>query len=308
MKYAIAIDLGATNMRVALGNEKGKILVKLKERTVQKGDKHSVACQMLRMIASITEKHTVSIAGVGIASLGPLDLKKKAIVHPANLSYNIIDLKPLKKTGRKIFLLHETSAAVLGEKTFGAGKKLVNVVYVTLSSGIGTGAIVDGNLLSGIDGNAGELGHMNIDTHYNFLCSCKKGRGHWEAYASGKNMGRFFKHWLKENNINKPSFKAESKTIFNAAKNGNKTALKFLNDVGKLNAKALSNIIVAYSPELITLGGSEALYHSKLILEPIKKYVDTFLKKPKIMITPLGEDVVLLGVLAAVFSQKGSRL
>jgi glucokinase len=308
-KYAIGVDLGATNIRVALGDDRGKIWVRLKEKTIRKGSREAIAEQILRMIGSLSRHLKFKeIKGVGLASVGPLDREKKAIINTPNLPFKAIFLKKLRKLEKPVFLLNDGQAGALGEKHFGEGKRTDNLVYVTLSSGIGGGAIVDGHLLSGEGGNAVEIGHFIVDTKYDLACSCGKGKGHWEAYASGENIPFFFRTWLDKEKLEADFDASSAKNIFQAAKKENKIAQRFIEEIGRINAKAFSNLIVAYEPALITLGGSVALNNPHLIIRPIKRYVDRFLKTPKIKISSLGEDIVLYGALAAAFSGEGTRI
>ncbi|MBI2625977.1 MAG: ROK family protein [Candidatus Nealsonbacteria bacterium] len=302
---AVAIDLGATNVRMALVSKNGKILKKIKEKTSKTGPSGIViAEQIKRMLYSLTvEKDIPKLSGIGIGSIGPLDLKKGAVINTPNLPFKFIPLvKPLEKEfNLKVALFNDCRAGVWGEKHFGAGKGKENLVFITISTGLGGGAIVNGHLLLGKDGNAGEIGHMIAETKYNFPCRCKKGYGHWEACASGNNLARFFDFWLNKNSVKKNIHFADPKDIFKAAEKGNQTALKFLDEVGRISARAVSNIIVAYNPELITIGGSVALNNPEFILNPIKKYIEHYLINPEIKITPLGDDLILLGAAACVF-------
>lgn len=303
-KYALAVDVGATNVRVAIVNAEGEMICHERTATPQEGKSGRVVTDRIIEIAKrLLEKNKVhgKIAGIGIASCGPLDYKKGG-TNPANLPFSFISLiEPLKKAFRVQVALHnDANAAALGEWRFGAGKGRKNIVYITLSTGIGAGAIVDGHLLFGATGNAVEVGHMVIDTHYNFPCGCGRGVGHWEGYCSGKNMPRFFEYW-KEREHKKVNFSAQTaKHIFDAAKKNEPTAAAFLDIIHHMNARAISNILIAYDPELITIGGSVALHNPSVILTGIKKYIEHYLKVPPIQITKLGEDITLLGAAAAV--------
>ena len=301
---AIAIDLGASNIRMALVSKNGKIIKKVREKTQKTGKSGLVITEQIkRMFRSLVGKRDISkLAGIGIGSIGPLDLKKGAIVNTPNLPFKFIPLvKPLEDFHLKVVLFNDCRAGVWGEKHFGAGRGKENLVFITISTGLGGGAIVDGHLLLGKDGNAGEIGHIIAENKYNFPCRCKKGYGHWEACASGNNLVRFFDFWLNKNGIKQKFNFSEAKDIFNAASKKNQTALKFLDEVGGIGARAVSNIIVAYNPELITIGGSVALNNPEFILNPIKKYAEHYLATPEIKITPLGDDLILFGAAACVF-------
>ena len=147
-KFALAVDLGATNIRVAIVNADGKILAHEQAATPQEGKNgHIVTDRIIDLAKNIFKKNKthVKIAGIGIASCGPLDYKKGG-ANPANLPFNFIPLiEPLKRAFHVPTILHnDANAAVMGEWRFGAGRGKKNIVYITLSTGIGAGAIVDG--------------------------------------------------------------------------------------------------------------------------------------------------------------------
>ena len=307
-KAAIAIDLGATNLRVALISKKGKIIKKIKTKTPHQGKTGKVITDQLLKLVELIVKFSKQIhsqaLGIGISSIGPLNYKKGEIVNSPNIPFRRVPVvQPIKKKFKlPVYLYNDCTSAVWGEKHFGVGKKFKNIVYITISSGIGGGAIVDGHLLLGKSGSAAEIGHFKIDTKYNFPCGCKKGKGHWEGYCSGNNLPRFFKFWLKTNKINFSTKNIKtSKDIFDLARRKEKIVLKFLEEIGRLNAAGINNVIVAYDPEIIVLGGSVVLYNKEFILPYFKRYIERFLKPPKITITSLKEDVVLFGAASLVF-------
>ena len=302
---AIAIDLGATNLRVAIISKRGKCLKKIQSKTPKKGSSPQIIItEIIRLIQIILKDSKTNFKGICVSAAGPIDHQKGEIVNPPNIPFKKIPIiKPLNKFFKlPVSLYNDCNAAVWGEKHFGAGRKFKNIVYITISSGIGGGAIVDGHLLLGKSGSAVEIGHFKIDTKYNFPCGCKKGKGHWEGYCSGNNLPRFFKFWLKKNKI---KFSAKntktSKDIFGSARKKEKIVLRFLEEIGKLNAAGLNNVIVAYDPEIITLGGSVVLCNKEFIFPYFRKYLENYLKVPKIIVTPLKEDVVLFGAASLVF-------
>ncbi len=315
MSIVLGVDLGATNVRVALSDAEGRILLKKTGRTTG-GTGRDVVRQIVEMgrnALSSLELTDRSLKAVGVGSIGPLDLKKGLIVNPPNLRVGIIPIVEgiEKHFNAPVRLLNDCVAAVLGEKRFGAGRNMENIVYVTISTGIGGGAIVDGHLLLGKDGNAHEVGHIVVDKEGLLECGCGK-RGHWEAYCSGTGMVNYAKLLLKEwcVDFNKSSLRklfqedfsnAAPKMLFEAARGGDEMALRIIGEIGLLNAIGFANIVNTYDPELITVGGSVALFNSELILEPVKKNIPKYAinRLPEITITPLGEDAVLYGALAA---------
>lgn len=304
---AIAVDVGGTNLRTAVVDRKGNIIRKIVAKTVQKGRSGQVvANQVIGEMKEITQGVNLNrVAGIGVSIAGPIDRKKGGSSNPPNMNFEFVPvIRPLKKSFHlPVYLINDCNVGALGEKYFGDGKKIDNFVYITISSGIGGGAFVNGNLLLGKGGNAVEIGHMIVDTEYNLLCSCRKGRGHWEAYASGNNLPKFFKAWLKRRNIKGVKFfYSSAKDIFEAVKKRDKVALSFMEELGKINGRGFSNVIAAYDPEMIVLGGKVALNNSVLILRYAKKYIDDFLRLPRIKVTALGENAPLLGAAAKVWT------
>ncbi len=302
---AVAIDLGASSLRVAIISKNGKFLKYLKTETPKTGDSGVIVTEKIIDLVNLLlqGQSKKEIAGIGISSIGPLDYKSEKVLDSPNIPFKKIPLiKLLKKYfSLPIYLANDCTAAVWGEKIFGGGKKYKNLVYITISSGIGGGAIVDNHLLSGHNHNAVEVGHFIVDTKYNLLCSCKKGHGHWEAYCSGRNLPHFFNHWLRYNEIKKKNSIKTAKDIFNLAMKEDSTALKFLKEVGQINARGVSNVIVAYNPEIIILGGAVFLNNKKFILPYIKKNIDKYLTPPEIIASPLKEKTTLFGAAGLVF-------
>ena len=316
-KIAVGIDLGGTNIRVALGDEKGRILARASERTEKTKGPEGISKQIIRIVYRLKRNTGIKeIAGLGIGSTGPLNLKKGGLMKPTNIPYDFIPLvEPLKDEFHvPVYLLNDCSAAVVGERFFGAGKKHENLAYITLSTGIGGGVYVDGHLLIGKDGNATEIGHFTIDYEGRLLCSCGK-RGHWEAYCSGNGIPNYVELLLS----NKSREEAESsllmkaaagdpkrvtpKILYDCAKAGDPLALEIIEKIGRLNAIGFACVVDAYDPSLITVGGSIALRNVDLVIEPIRRHVNDYARNrvPEIKITPLGDDVVLYGALAMVF-------
>lgn len=295
MTFAVGVDIGGTNLRVCLGDEKGRIKTKLSEKLLVE-NKNSFSEQLKRMIKSLGN----DFSAIGIGSAGLLDLKKGEISKPIHMPFrNIPIVKLLKEEfDVPVYLVNDCDAGVIGEKIFGLGKTEENLAYLTLSTGIGCGVIVDRKLVLGKDGNATEVGHFTVDLEGKLKCGCG-GYGHWEAYCSGKNIPNFVKLLTKNNE----RFKTSEK-FFEAAKSKNKLALEIVEKIGKINAIGISNINAAYDVSLITIGGSVALKNKDLILKPILGNLKSYSvnRIPKIAITPLGGDAVLQGTLALAFN------
>jgi glucokinase len=306
----VGVDLGATNIRAALGSVESGILRRVEERTVQSESPDDVIQQFIRLIRMVSAGDLDKVRAIGIGSIGPLDCWRGVILNPPNVPFkNVHIVEALRDLFRvPVYLLNDCTTAALGEWIFGAGKGLKSLAYITLSSGVGGGAIVDGVLLIGKDGNAAEIGHMVIDFEGRLTCNCG-GRGHWEAYCSGAGIPRLanylvesrlgdFRGTLVEDLMRRGEL--TPKPLFELVRRGDKGALEIVEEVGRLNAIGFANVNTLYDPELITVGGSITLNNPELVLKPIIANIGKYTvnRVPEIIVTPLGGDVVLYGSIA----------
>jgi glucokinase len=253
---------------------------------------------------------------IGVGSIGPLNYKDGMIINTPNYPFKEIPIvEPLKRVFETpIEMVNDCSAGVLGEYVFGAGKGIENLFYVTMSTGIGGGAIVDGHLLKGKDGNAVEIGHLTIYPDSELICGCGC-PGHWEAFSGGKNIPRYVRVLLKDTGWKRGNLyklcggnpeNITAKMVFDAANQGDYHALRVVEQIGKVNAIGFADIVNAYDPELISIGGSIALHNQELVLTPIVQNIPKHVinRIPKITLTSLGEDVVLYGALALALGEE----
>jgi glucokinase len=297
MGDVVSIDVGAVNLRAALVDRDSKKLRKV--------HKEAVDCEdLMRQIYSIVDK-IGKFRGIGISMPGTLDMNRGILCYSPNLNLRNINVVELMQDRYHVdvSLSNDETAAVMGEKLFGAGKKLGNVVHLTLGTGIGCGVILNDRLLLGKDGNAHEVGHVTIDASGAMRCGCGA-MGHWEAYCSGRDIPNFARllldtRYRNEKSVLKGMRKLSTRSVYGAARS-DKVAAKIVNEVGRLNAIGIANIIDCYDPELITIGGAIALNHQSTVLKPILAQVKSHAinKVPKIMITPLGETASLYGAVA----------
>ena len=301
-KVAIAVDLGGTNVRVALVDQRGKILRKVVAKTNKKGKSGFVVSKQIIELVKTVDDGRHRIAGIGISAAGPLDIRKGELSEPTNLPYTRVPIvTPLKKAFRKpVVFLNDANAAVLGEKKYGQGKSLENLVYLTISTGIGAGVIVDGHLLSGRNGNAAEVSYFSILVDEKFLHANKEFQ-RWGKYASGSSLPRVFSKWSSQ----KRHQVKTSKEVFDLARGGDERARQFLEEVCKIHARGIAGIIAAYDPELITLGGGVMFGDGDYLFPKIKRHLKKFpLPSPPLKMTKLGDEISLLGAAAAVFEKK----
>ena len=313
MASYVGVDLGATNIRVVLADSSATILARTTAATPRGPTGIEITEAILSCIRSVCGEVGVtpgSVAACGIGSIGPLDLAAGAVEDPANFP-DAIDRIPL--TGPisnllvtdDVYLHNDTTAAVIGER-FHAERNPDDMVYLTISSGIGAGVCVDGTVIGGWDGNAGEVGHMTLDPQGFMTCGCGHD-GHWEAYCSGNNIPRYAQRLHAEDPIDTalpiddPDLSAVD--IFDQA-GEDEFADHVIDQLGHWNAMGVANIIHAYAPLVINVGGAVALNNPELVLEPIRDRLDAMVMTniPEVNLTDLGDDVVVKGAVASALT------
>ena len=307
-----AADIGATHVRSAVFTDGGKgemqCLVHRKEALCRDGPDGSVVTrQVIRMIREVCDDAGISPDAVGISTAGPLSSGKKSIRMGPNMPYPDIPLRePLEVAfSCPVFILNDASAGAYYEYRIGDGYKneiaCQNLVYLTLSTGIGCGILSDGHLLEGLDGNAGEAGHFCVDTHYNLPCGCG-GRGHWEAYASGSGIPQFYRSWCREQGQGiSAADTVTAESLCAAARAGDPMVMAFFRDLAVINGRGFSTIIAAYAPEKIVVGGPVATENPDLIVVHARDHIDRYLPVPKILLSTADGMAPLRG--AAMFAE-----
>ncbi|MFB6183440.1 MAG: ROK family protein [Haloarculaceae archaeon] len=313
MAYA-GIDLGATNVRAVVADEEGTVVGSAKRPTPQGPNGIAVTEAVLSTLRSALANAGVDASAVraaGIGSVGPLDLAEGTVTDPANLP-DTIDRIPL--TGPisnlvgtdRVFLHNDANAGVIGER-FYSDRNPDDMVYLTVSSGIGAGVCVDGRVLSGWDGNAGEVGHITVDPNGVMTCGCGHD-GHWEAYSSGENVPEYARRLHDEDAVatslplEDPDMDAA--TVFAAAADGDDFANHVLEQVTHWNALGVATITQAYAPLVVFVGGAVALNNPERIVEPLRDRIEdmVMVNVPDVQLTTLGDDVVVRGALASAMT------
>ena len=249
---AIGIDIGGTQLRVALVDASGAILRRAAVRTDASAGPTKVIAQIAELVAEATggvDRGTV--LGAGVSCPGPLDtITGTALGIPTLAGWTDIPVLHLIETALDlpIRLENDGVAAANGEWRFGAGRGLANLVYVTVSTGIGGGIVVDGRLLHGRRGMAGHIGHM-IVARDGVLCACGN-RGCWEAYASGTAFTAAAAKAAKP--------LPDAKAVFDAARRGDAIAMSLVADEADWLGIGVVSLAHLFSPQKIIIGGGLA--------------------------------------------------
>jgi len=323
VKFCIAVDLGATRLRVGVITDDGTVLAKYEEPTLdvlsERATEISVAERIIdiaRRLCSSLNLDLKSSAGVGIGSIGPLDIRKGCVVNPPNLPVKRIILREYieDKLKVKTYVVNDCVAAVWGEKILGQCREYENIVYITFSTGIGGGVIVNNTLLLGADGNAHEIGHVVVDPGDDAIpCGCG-GKGHWEAYCSGTGIPKLLNKIAEK----RPDYREHIQEIltvsedprivtveyFSCLNRGCKICNEIFRIVSRYNAAGIATCIHYYNPEVIVLGGSIALKNRDKIMmfrEYLPQYLIAGFRVPEFKFATFEDDEVLIGAAAIVF-------
>lgn len=321
-KVAIGVDVGGTNTKIGVVDEEGQVMVKDNILTPGHGDINQYINDLTHAIQETIKSvkllnGDVKVMGIGIGAPNG-NYYNGTIEYAPNLSFRgvvpFVDL--LKKNFYPgldvIALTNDANAAAIGEMIYGGAKDMKNFAMFTLGTGVGSGIVVNGDLVYGHDGFAGECGHTTLVPNGR-LCGCGA-RGHLEAYCSAPGMKRTAFEIMTRDNIvdsllsDKSFQELDSRMIFEAAEKGDKVALEVFEQTGKWLGQGLADTVHHLSPEAIFLfGGPTAA--GDYIFKPTKESLETHLLpifKGKIKILPSkleSGDAAIVGASALVWKE-----
>lgn len=258
--YVIGIDLGGTKINAAVSDNQGTIISQKIIKTEANLGEISVLNKIIGIIDDLLRENVYikdEIKAIGIGSPGPLDPKKGIIIRTPNLPFiNFNLVQPIKeKFNLPVFLDNDCNAAAIGEYYFGAGKETTDMIYVTISTGVGAGAILDGRIYRGKHGNALEFGHTTI-IEGGPRCNCGN-YGDVEVLSSGTAITRQAREKIKEG-AETSLRKYENPTAYEVyleSKNGDKVSSEILCKSFNYFGTGIANIINMLDPEMIVIGG-----------------------------------------------------
>jgi glucokinase len=273
---------------------------------------------MIETIETVIEKAGVKkeeVKTLGIGSPGPLDAQKGIIIENSNLPWKNVALveKMESALGIKTILKNDANAAALGEKWFGAGRTVDNMVYLTISTGIGGGAIINKELFTGINDNACEIGHTVIDPD-GPLCGCGN-HGCLESFASGTAIGREAREAAATGKSKKMLELADNIVedidaviCAQAAYQGDQTAREIFEKAGYYLGIGLGNVINIFNTEMIILGGGVMKASDLFLDQALATMKEIALQGPLEMVTvteaELGSDIGLMGAIAVAMEDR----
>lgn len=316
----IGIDLGGTKISTGLVRNDGKIIARDYQQTRAAEGQAAVIERVLdgaRRVIAQAEIGRSQAAAVGIGAPGPLDIAAGVVVAPPNLpGWERVPLKQLIEDdlGITTFLENDANAAALGEYHFGAGRGVEHMIYITVSTGIGGGLILDGKLYHGASGMAGEIGHITIKPG-GPLCGCGN-RGCLEAMASGTAIARRARERVTSGASTLIAGLAEgdpqritAKLVAEAASQGDAEAQEILAEAMDYLGIGVANLVNLFNPQLIVIGGGLMNIGEKLF-RPVRRAIDQHTFPPatqavKVVPAALGDDAGMLGAAAVALLRLG---
>ena len=265
--YKFGVDVGGTTVKMGLFDEQGTLLEKFEIPTDKTEDGSHIIEQITKRLNQAMEEHDLTVEecmGVGVGLPGPVD-EQGNILGCVNLGWGVF---PVEKAfaeqfhGLPVKAANDANVAALGEQTAGAAKGRRNVVMVTLGTGVGGGIIIDGKILTGANGGAGEIGHIKLQMNGGPICGCGD-TGCLEAFASGPSIVAMAEEYIKGGKSTKFREMANGGQITpyivcEAAKAGDPVAQRIFNIMGEYIGIGLSSVVNLLNPEKIIIGGGVA--------------------------------------------------
>lgn len=260
--YAFGVDIGGTTIKMGLFTTEGELLEdwEIPTRT-ENGGSHILSDIAEAVEQKLKEKDLsgLDIEGIGVGVPGPVG-PDGTVFKCVNLGWDVFNVEQRlhSLTGFKCKAGNDANVAALGEMWQGGGKGHKDVVMVTLGTGVGGGIIIGGRILAGINGAAGEIGHIPMYDDDPETCGCGK-RGCLEQYASANGIVKITKRYFDAHPDAVSTLKdipaLTSRIIFDEARKGDQTALEMVGQVGYLLGKALAGIACVVNPEVFVIGG-----------------------------------------------------
>lgn len=310
--YVIGIDIGGQTTKCGVVDARGSVLAQTVIRTDTYQDVNLYIAELGEALNKIIaeSKAEERIRGIGVGAPNA-NYYTGQILHAVNITWggdNPIAFTELLRTqmgGIPVSITNDANAAAVGEMTYGAARGMKNFIMITLGTGVGSGIVIDGNVVYGHDGFAGELGHTCAVQNNGRICNCGK-TGCLETYCSATGVARTAREWLdlsKEYSSLRSLDVITSKDVYEAAKDGDSLALKIFEFTGTMLGRCFADFIAFSAPEAIVLFGGLARakrYINPSIIKSMNEHVlPMWRDKVDIVYSQLKEsDAAILGASA----------
>ena len=304
MKFGFGVDLGGTTVKIAYFDENGTMLDKWEIPTVTAGGGKQILPDIAASIRGYLSEKGIAdsaILGIGIGVPGPVN--GQGIVNKCvNLGWGVFNISATLQelTGFPVKAGNDASVAALGECWKGGGQGCENMVFATLGTGVGGGIVVGGNVIHGVHGAGGEIGHMVLNRDETETCGCGK-RGCVEQYCSATGIVRLAKKYLAGSDTPSSLRALETftcKDVFDASAAGDEAAQAILEQVYAYMGEFLADICCVVDPEAVVLGGGVSKAGHPL-LEGAKRYFEKYAfhatRSVRFSLATLGNDAGAYG-------------
>ena len=310
--YVVGIDIGGQTSKIGVVDARGTVLAQTVIRTDNHTEVELYVAELAEAVKKVIKEAGVegAVRGIGVGAPNG-NYYNGTIENAVNLSWGgaktISFSKLLSEAmgGLPVALTNDANAAAVGEMTYGAARGMKNFIMITLGTGVGSGIVINGEVVYGHDGFAGELGHVAAVRNNGRQCNCGKA-GCLETYASATGVARTAREWLEltdEPSILRNLDTIASKDVYEAAKEGDKLALKIFEFTGKILGRSFADFVAFSAPEAIVLFGGLARA-KEFLTEPIESAMNANLlplwrNKVKLVYSQLKEsDAAILGASA----------
>ncbi len=315
-KKIIGIDLGGTSVKLAILTTAGEIQEKWSIKTNILDEGSHIVPDIIESIKHRFETHGLTkddFLGIGMGSPGVVDSTAGTVIGAYNLNWKTLQLVKKQfetELGLPFFIDNDANVAALGEQWVGAGENNPDVVFMTLGTGVGGGVIASGNLIRGVKGAGGELGHITVDFDAPFACTCGK-MGCLETVASATGIVNLTRRYAEEYAGNAKLKQmiddgqdVTAKDVFDLAKEGDDLALIVYRHFSDYLGVACANIAAVLNPAYIVLGGGVSAA-GDFLLEGVRKVFaensfPQIKESTQLVLATLGNDAGVLGAASLV--------
>ena len=309
MKYGFGVDLGGTTVKLAYFDETGAMLHKWEIPTVTADNGSHILPDIANAIHGYLKENNIeksSLIGIGIGVPGPVR-PDGTVNRCINLGWGVFNIEKTLSdlTALPVKAGNDASVAALGECWKGGGAGCRNMIFATLGTGVGGGIVVNGQVVHGVHGAGGEIGHLVLNRDETETCGCGK-KGCVEQYCSATGIVRIAKQFLSKSDAPSTLRAMENltcKDVFDAGKAGDALALEILEQVYAYLGEFLANICNVIDPEYVVLGGGVSKAGQMLIdgaARYFQKYVFHAVREVKFALATLGNDAGAYGAFKLV--------
>ncbi len=317
LQHVIGVDLGGTKIELGIVDEKGSIHAKQRLETLVEDGPHAVEEQILQSVYQLQRQVKVPILGVGIGAAGQIDSQTGEVIFAPNLKWHHVPLKVNleKKLLKPVQIVNDVRAITWGEWLYGAGRECQDLLCIFVGTGIGSGVVSGGCLLTGCSNTFGEIGHMTVDLN-GPACTCGK-RGCLEAYAGGWGIAARAQEAIEKNRsamnsqllLKSANFSLKditAKLIVEAYHEGNELAKRIIEQAKQALIAGIASLVNIVNPCRLILGGGviDGLPELIGVIEQGVRQIALKAATQSLIIAKaeLGKEVGVIGAAAAIFN------